>query len=170
MNNNLFLYHNYDMLLIAIQALDPYAFDNLTSRSSNLNIFELFTIRTSSIMKYANEIQKHNLYYTIILAQDISSVVLNMYVQDKVYKILTDIIKYQGKSNLYSLSTMNYINRFKLNYRKTFNPYLIGAKLYSSNKQLVQLSLINIFLIYKTYERHGVYFLYFYLFHNSKNT
>nr|YP_009313804.1 Hypothetical protein ORF_6 [Helminthocladia australis]SCW22058.1 Hypothetical protein ORF_6 [Helminthocladia australis] len=170
MKTHLFLYHNYDMLLIAIQALDPYALDKLTDQSCNLNILELFAIRTNSIMRYTDNQYSHNLYYTLALTQDVSSILLNMYIQQNVYKILQDIAQHQEDLVFYSSHTLNYINRFKIHYRKSFGPYLVGYKFYSNDKWLIKLSLINLFVIYNIYEKDGIYFIYFYLLYSSDKT
>nr|YP_009314622.1 Hypothetical protein ORF_6 [Liagoropsis maxima]SCW22876.1 Hypothetical protein ORF_6 [Liagoropsis maxima] len=170
MTSRLFLYHNYDTMLMSIQALDPHAFDNLTSESCNLNILELFVIRTNSLMKYNNSCYINTLYYAIIIAQDISLVLSAIKIQQNVNEILRDIAKQKNHAELYSLTTHNYIKRFILNYRKSFKPYLVGYGKYSTDEWITKIGFINLFIIYKLYDQNGLYFMFFYLLYNKRKT
>nr|YP_009314211.1 Hypothetical protein ORF_6 [Izziella formosana]SCW22465.1 Hypothetical protein ORF_6 [Izziella formosana] len=163
----MFLYHNYDMLLLALQSLDPYTFDKLTSKSSKLTAVELFTIRTNSIMKYVDISNYHSLYYLFILVEHLSSLVCNKDIQVKIKEILQDISLNKDRPYLYSHITQNYIKRFTLSYRKTCSPYLIGHKQYANNQSIILLSIINLFIIYKLNETDGIYFAFFHILHNS---
>nr|YP_009314007.1 Hypothetical protein ORF_6 [Hommersandiophycus borowitzkae]SCW22261.1 Hypothetical protein ORF_6 [Hommersandiophycus borowitzkae] len=164
----MFLYHNYDMLVMSLQSLDAYAHDKLTNHSCHLNILELFMIKTSNIMQYTETSHYHKLYYIMIMTQDLSYILLNNDIQTQTYKILKDIINHNKELSLnpYLPATSNYMKRFILNYRQCYAPYLIGHNKYSSDKYLTQLSLINLFLLYKFYEKEGVYFIFFYLLYN----
>nr|YP_010873270.1 hypothetical protein QU266_pgp008 [Nemalion vermiculare]WGV34400.1 hypothetical protein [Nemalion vermiculare] len=170
MTSKLFLYHNYDILLMSIQSLDPHALDNLACKSSNLNILEMFIFRTNSIMKYTNTSYSNKLYDAVIIAHDLSLVLSKISIQHNVNKILRDIAKQKNDDNLYSLATTNYIRRFQLNYRKSFEPYLIGQDKYRSDYWIKKISFINLFLIYKLYDQDGSYFVLFYLIYNNLKT
>ena len=164
----MFLYHNYDMLLLAIQSLDPYSFDKLTDTSSSLNKVELFAIRTKSIMKYTDIRNCHSLYYLFILIEHLSSVISHADTKKRIQEILQDISLNHNDLSMYSNTTRNYIKRFTINYRKTCSPFLIGHSQYSNDQSISVLSIINLFLIYKLYEKDGIYFTFFYLLHNFK--
>nr|YP_009312984.1 Hypothetical protein ORF_6 [Helminthora furcellata]SCW21238.1 Hypothetical protein ORF_6 [Helminthora furcellata]SCW24098.1 Hypothetical protein ORF_6 [Helminthora furcellata] len=165
----MFLYHNYDMFLLAVQALDPYTFDKLTDRSYNLNILEIFAIRTNSIMRYSHIENCHRLYYIFLLTHNLSHTILNSDVKTQTKAILQDIAENHNNIMLYSNVTKNYIKRFKISYRKSCGPYLIGHNQYSNDKWITKLSIIHLFLIYKLFERDGVYFLFFYIIYNYRN-
>nr|SCW23077.1 Hypothetical protein ORF_6 [Nemalion sp. H.1444] len=170
MTSKLFLNHNYDILLMSIQSLDPYALDKLTCKSSNLDILELFIFRTNSIMKYANTSCSIKLCNTIVITYNLYLVLSRISIQHNVHKILRDIAKQRSDDNLYSLATTNYIKRFQLNYRKSFEPYLVGYDKYTCDYWIKKISFINLFLIYKLYDQDGAYFILFYLIYNSFKT
>nr|YP_009315644.1 Hypothetical protein ORF_6 [Liagora brachyclada]SCW24302.1 Hypothetical protein ORF_6 [Liagora brachyclada] len=164
----MFIYHNYDMLLLAIQSLDPYSFDKLTNQSSNLSTIELFAIRTKSVMKHTDISNCHSLYYLFVLTEHLSSIISNVDIQHRIKEILQDISLHKNSLSLYSNATNNYIKRFIINYRRTCSPYLIGHDQYSNDKSIIILSIINLFLIYKLYEKEGIYFTFFYILHNCE--
>nr|YP_009314827.1 Hypothetical protein ORF_6 [Neoizziella asiatica]SCW23282.1 Hypothetical protein ORF_6 [Neoizziella asiatica] len=164
----MFLYHNYDMLLISIQSLDPYGIDKLINQSYKIDLVELFAIRTKSIMRYTEISKCNNLYYIFVLTYNLSTLLCSSNIQQHAREILQDISQHYHDSSLYSNITKNYIQRFTLNYRKSCNPYLVGHYKYSSNKWIIQLSIINLFLMYKMSEKNGIYFIFYYMIHNYR--
>nr|YP_009315237.1 hypothetical protein P8471_pgp008 [Titanophycus setchellii]SCW23692.1 conserved_ORF_6 [Titanophycus setchellii] len=164
----MFLYHNYDMLLIAVQSLDPYCIDKLVNQSYKINIIELFIIRTNSIMRYTEISDCHRLYYIFILTKNLSSLLCCSNTQHNTQEILKDIANNSYNSYLYSNNTKNYIKRFTINYRKSCAPYLIGYDKYTDNLWITKLSIINLFLIYQINTREGIYFMFFYIIYNYR--
>lgn len=164
----MFLYHNYDMLLISIQSLDPYSIDKLVNQSYKVNLVELFAIRTNSIMRYTEISDCHSLYYLFILTQNLSSILCCPNIQRHTQEILQDISHSYNDESLYSNITKNYIQRFTINYRKSCYPYLIGHHQYANNAWINKLSIINLFLIYKMSEKDGIYFIFYYMIYNHR--
>nr|YP_009315846.1 Hypothetical protein ORF_6 [Trichogloeopsis pedicellata]SCW24504.1 Hypothetical protein ORF_6 [Trichogloeopsis pedicellata] len=164
----MFLYNNYDILLLSVQALNPYAIDKLTDKSFNINIIELFIIRTNSIMRYSETSHYHKLYYIFVMTQSLSLVLSNINIQQQTKEILREVTKKNHTLSQYSNTTYNYIKRFIVSYRQYCAPYLIGHQKYRDDTWIIQLSIINLFLIYKLYDIEGIYFIFFYLIYNYK--
>nr|YP_009315440.1 Hypothetical protein ORF_6 [Yamadaella caenomyce]SCW23895.1 Hypothetical protein ORF_6 [Yamadaella caenomyce] len=153
----MFFIHNYDTLMLSVQALDPYAFDTLTNYPRYFNLLELFALRKHSIMRYGYQRFNYSPYYNLLIMRDLSVLLKSKSLQKQILVILQDLIYSRKNNKSCSKSTQQYIRRFTYQYRKLYSPYLSGRKQYSSDQSVNTLSFVNLFLLHRISNTNGTY-------------
>lgn len=163
MSLNILIKKNLDILLISIDSLDPYIIDSivLNKKSSIIDLFSLFKLRTKNCMRYQQSMHLSTVYTTLNIIQQISKILLSVDLQNNIQIILQENID----SYHYTIPklTNNYFNRFEINYRKSMKPYLIGFANYNDSSKIRHLGLINLYILYKLNSPQGINLLLLYL-------
>jgi hypothetical protein len=163
MSLNLLIKKNLDILLISIDSLDPYILDSIVfnNKSSILDLFSLFKVRTKNCMRYQQSMHISKVCTTLKIIQQISKILLSVDLQNNIQIILQEHID----SHYYTISelTNNYFNRFEINYRKSMKPYLSGFANYNDSSKIRHLGLINLYILYKMNSPQGINLLLLYL-------
>nr|YP_009313600.1 Hypothetical protein ORF_6 [Galaxaura rugosa]SCW21854.1 Hypothetical protein ORF_6 [Galaxaura rugosa] len=158
MDDKIFVANSFDLIMITINALDTYTIDDII-RSNHLDIQELFLLRTKNYMRYQLSLYKYTNYQYLKVIQNISKIISQDYIQHNITDILRDIIRHQHNIKKCSLKTKNYIKKFTVNYRKVFQPYLIGYLKYINNKHIEEISVLNLYFLYIIYiNKNSLYF------------
>lgn len=169
MTSSIFLVKNIDTLLLSIESLDLYTIDSLVTKSSTVNIKELFLFRNHIILKYNNYYQQRRLYYIAIILHHIIQKTKIQYLRKNIQYILKDLSVNDINSSNYSLNTKTYIQRFILNYRIRYKPHLTGYDKYTDEAWLVKVSIMNLFLLHELCESKKLYQLFIYLKYHSRH-
>nr|YP_009297840.1 hypothetical protein Kuma_140 [Kumanoa americana]AOM67574.1 hypothetical protein Kuma_140 [Kumanoa americana] len=165
MSQTIFIKKNLDILLLAIDSLDPYITDdlhlNLTTNKKIINILEIFTFRTKNCILRTQSANFSNFYQTTIIINQILKVCSSLETQKNLFHILAENTK---DESLYISSMHNkYLKKFKTNYRKLFKPYLVGYINYINNDYIYRIGLINLYILYKLNEPNSIYVIFNYL-------
>nr|UEQ12003.1 hypothetical protein [Kumanoa mahlacensis] len=169
MSQTIFIKKNLDILLLAIDSLDPYITDafnlNFTINNKITNLLAIFTCRTSNCILRTQSTNFSSFYKVMIIISQILEVCSSSETQKNIFNILAENIE---NKNLYTVQTQNkYLKKFKTNYRKLCKPYLIGYDNYVSQNYIQQIGLVNLYILYKVTEPNNIYAMFSYLITNK---
>nr|YP_009313396.1 Hypothetical protein ORF_6 [Dichotomaria marginata]SCW21650.1 Hypothetical protein ORF_6 [Dichotomaria marginata] len=151
MSQHYFIAHSFDIIIITLNALDIHALDEITLTSNELDLQEMFLLRANNYMRYQISYKKHTNYQYLKVIQVIDKVISKQHIQTNIIDILRDITQNHNNLKKCSKKTQNYIKRFIINYRKLLNPYLVGNLKYLNNRYIIEISLLNIYLLNQIY-------------------
>nr|UAD87909.1 hypothetical protein [Gracilaria textorii] len=152
-----------DFLLISIEAINLYSLDeyytykiNSVEIATRLN--NLFLIRCGNLLRHPQSYTLCNFQETIEAIYYLYRSVNNFRMQKKIHKILKAIC-YNNQLK----SMKQYLQRFKYIYYKTHNYYNTNSKFYFYDKYIIEIAILNLYIIYILGHKNGIYFLIKYL-------
>nr|YP_009298037.1 hypothetical protein Plocam_139 [Plocamium cartilagineum]AOM67975.1 hypothetical protein Plocam_139 [Plocamium cartilagineum] len=148
-----------NLLLISLQALDAYNLETInyndTNHSSHIDE-HIYNIR---FKKYIKNLEKNSTYTfqeIIILIYNIQYLFSKSSIRNIIYEILMN--SYKDKT---SIINIQYLKKFHYIYNKTSHYYYMHS--HENNKNLTQIALTNLYMIYKINYKEGIYFFIKYL-------
>nr|YP_009295889.1 hypothetical protein Schim_143 [Schimmelmannia schousboei]AOM64824.1 hypothetical protein Schim_143 [Schimmelmannia schousboei] len=146
-----------DLLLISIEALDIYTFEQNFSSMRQFTHNEIFIIRSGNLIRHPdhNSLLKFN--YIIILLYAVYRLINTQFIQNTAVHILNNY--YLNNS---TELTQQYINKFTYIHNRTQNYY--NKNSYYDNLDLIEMAMINLYVISKMTYKTSLYFLIKYLY------
>lgn len=163
MDSHIFIKKNLDILLISIESLDPYILEDILLNSNTFNLIELFIIRNKNCMRYNNQILFLKYCKILILLQQISQIFCRIEIQKNLNNRFKEYIHFNNFGDSKEIEINNYLKRFQVNYRKSIQPYLLGKINYNSSEDILNIGLVNLFILYQINSFKGTYILLLYL-------
>jgi hypothetical protein len=163
MDSHIFIKKNLDILLISIESLDPYILEDIIRNSNTFNLIELFIIRNKNCMRYKNQILFLKYCKILILLQQISQIFCRIEIQKNLNNRFKEYVHFNNFADSKEIEINNYLKRFQVNYRKSIQPYLLGKTNYNCPKDISNIGLVNLFILYQINSFKGTYILLLYL-------
>nr|YP_009511148.1 hypothetical protein [Hydropuntia rangiferina]AXI96821.1 hypothetical protein [Hydropuntia rangiferina]UAD87501.1 hypothetical protein [Hydropuntia rangiferina] len=113
-----------------------------------------FCIRCGNLTRHPKVYTLHNFNNSIQLMHYIYNLIHDYKIQKNINEIFSIIYK-NKKSN----KIKQYLNRFKYIYYKTQNYYNIISETYFDDKYITEIALLNLYIIYISSNKNGIYFL-----------
>lgn len=159
MKKNFYIKKRINLLLISLQALDAYNSETINSSHTNYNPNINEYIYNIKFKKYIKNLEKNSAYTfqeIIILIYNIQYLFSKPSIRNIIYEILVN----SSQKNA-SIISIQYLNKFNYIYNKTSHYYYMHS--HNSNKNLKEIALINLYMIYRINYKEGIYFFIKYL-------
>nr|AYR06175.1 hypothetical protein [Renouxia sp.] len=156
-----------DILLISLESLDLYSFDDINKAESKSfkDLLNIFTIRQCNLLRDIETSAQCCFERSLLLINTIQQLVMKTHISRSINYILHDYCYSYKRNNRQnsSLLTKQYLNRFKYKYQKAYRYYqnkLINTK----EKQLYNIAITHLYILHKACSREGLYILYKYIY------
>lgn len=155
MKKNFYIKKRINLFLISLQALDVYSSEAINNYSQNIN-HNTSSVRLKKNIKNLEKNSTYTFQEIIILIYNIQDLFSKSSIRNIIYEILVN--SYQDNASTIS---RQYLKKFHYIYNKTYSYYYLHS--HQNNKNLKQIALINLYMIYKINDKEGIYFFIKYL-------
>lgn len=159
-----------DILLISLESLDLYSFDDISTSEikSFKDLLNVFFIRQCSLLRDVETNSQCCFEHSLLLINIIQQLAMKAHINKNIYNILHDYCHNYTRNSRQdsSLLTQKYLNRFIYKYQKAYRYYqdkLINTK----EKQLHKIAITHLYILHKACSREGLYILYKYIYVSS---
>nr|YP_009732035.1 hypothetical protein [Gracilaria edulis]QHS70554.1 hypothetical protein [Gracilaria edulis]UAD85692.1 hypothetical protein [Gracilaria edulis] len=149
-----------ELLFISIEAINLYNLDDNSKNQINFinRLNHIFLIRCGNLTKHPKVYTLHNFNESIQLINCIHNLMCDYKIQKNINEMFNTIYKNQKSSKI-----KQYLNRFKYIYYKIQNYYNIISETYYDDKYITEIALLNLYIMYISSNKDGIYFLIKYL-------
>nr|YP_009293944.1 hypothetical protein Ahnf_147 [Ahnfeltia plicata]AOM65632.1 hypothetical protein Ahnf_147 [Ahnfeltia plicata]UAT97213.1 hypothetical protein Ahn.pli.UK.pt_104 [Ahnfeltia plicata]UAT97418.1 hypothetical protein Ahn.pli.Chile.pt_104 [Ahnfeltia plicata] len=148
-----------DILIIAIEAIDIYALDNISHYSDKSDIF---LIRSGNKNRDTGINKRCTFQETLLLISKFQDILSAKYLQNIIYNILKDYSNLNQSSQI----TYQYLWRFQYLYKKTYD-FANTSHYYDTELvNIEQIAIISLYILNQLYLKHGTYMLIKYIYLN----